>query len=123
MPSILSAYYGLSDLAVVAMNGEPCSFVPKIGDSKAVSAAVDQSSGTVDDERGIYSEERLEVLVSRSASTGIATVAIGDGFRRDTDPVGVLYAYTGEKIDVSDSAWKLAFVLRRPFQRGGNTIK
>lgn len=90
-----------------------------------MSAVIVQISGTNDDESGgIDSEERLEILVGRDdADAGISKVAIGEGFRRDTDPADVRYAYTGEKRDVSDSAWELAFVRRVPYQKGGRNIR
>jgi hypothetical protein len=121
MPSALASYFSLNDATVLAAFGEPCWFYPKIGDPREVSASVDQVNRAIDGDNGdIYTEERLEILVSRDATEGIDRVALGDGFRRDTDPAGTIYSFTGEIIEPSDSAWKLAFVRRLPYQKGGN---
>lgn len=122
MPALFQPAFASLDATVLAAFGEECWFIPKTGNARQITAAVDQGTATVDDEHSIYTEERLEILVARSAA-GIAAVAIGDGFRRATDPEGTVYAYTGEKIDVNDAAWKLAFVRRIPYQKGGNNLR
>lgn len=123
MPALYAAAFASMDATVLAAFGEECTFYPKSGGSRAVTAAVDAGEVIVETPEGLINERRLEVLVERDADGGIDAIQIGDGFRRDTDPVDEVCAYQGEKIEEHASHWKLAFVRRLPYERGGNRIR
>jgi hypothetical protein len=123
MPAYYADAFTSMDATVLAAFGEECTYYPKVGDSRAVTAAVDAGEVIVESPEGIVTEKRLEVLVSRSAVSGIDDIQVGDGLRRDTDPAGEVHSYQGEKIEEHASYWKLAFVRRLPYERGGNRIR
>lgn len=123
MPAHFADAFTSMDATVLAAFGEECTFYPKSGGSRAVTAAVDAGEVIVETAEGLVTERRLEVLAARAAATGIDTIQVGDGFRRNTDPADEVCAYQGEKIEEHASHWKLAFVRHLPYERGGNRIR
>lgn len=123
MPAHFADAFASMDATVLAAFGEECTFYPKSGGSRSVTAAVDAGEVIVETPEGLVTERRLEVLSARAAATGIDVIQVGDGFRRSTDPADEVCAYQGEKIEEHASYWKLAFVRRLPYERGGNRIR
>jgi hypothetical protein len=65
---------------------------------------------------GIDTEDALLVSCQRDATAGILTPQLGDSVTYLT----VGYSFEGTILDELENSWTLRFVLRRPFERGGN---
>lgn len=128
MPAYFASAFSTLDATILAAFGEGCTFHPAAGGSRAITAAVDAGKVTVQTESGLWEEYRLEAFVMLDPDNALyggidKTIKHGDGLRRDSDPDGHLYAFEGECVEESESAWKLAFTRRIPFERGGNRIQ
>lgn len=108
---------------LLATLGEECTYFPKSGGSRSLTAAVDEMGTFETNAQGRDSEEVIRVYVLRDADDatygGIDNPQIGDAFHIDRDPDDRVFTWKGERRDVSRHSWVLMFHRRLPYSRGG----
>lgn len=121
MPAAFDPYFESMDESLLSVMGEECTYYPKSGPSRSITAAVDEDAEVREAQAGLTNQQRIFACVMRDASHadygGIAEPQIGDGFAREN---GEVYSFTGVKREVSHTAWVLEFSRNLPYALGGN---
>jgi hypothetical protein len=121
MPAPFDAYFTVMDESLLSIMGEACTFIPKEGGQRTVTAIVEQSGQFTDAARSVQSGESLNVLVMRDPAHadygGIDAPELGDGMKREGGED--VFSYQGRKQEVSTTAWVLEFARNLPYELGG----
>ena len=122
MPATFDAYFTVMDERLLSVMGEECTYYPAAGDSRTVTACVDQSALLREGTRSVNALDELHVLVMRDADHatygGISTPQLGDAFTREGSEDR--FSYQGIKQEVSTTAWVLTFIRGLPYEVGGH---
>ena len=100
---------------------ESCTYYPKGGDARTVSANVDEDVIEVEERTGLTNVRRLEVLVSTDPTTGIDSPKHGDGLKRENGED--IFSFEGEPKEVSANTHLLTFLLKGWVNRGGSRMQ
>ena len=99
-------------------HAETGTYFPKTGGSREITVWLDEDGNLPDAITGLVSREWCVFEVKRHATEGIDNPQPGDGFRRAGDAEDKLYAFTGEKSDITPYRWRLRFERNVPFSIG-----
>mgnify|MGYP003403616173 CR=1 FL=1 len=102
--------------------GESIVYRPKDRTARTINAVVDEEGDFPDTQTGRNSAEFLDVFVTRDSTTGIDQPRFGDMVSRVADGTGTSakwYSYSGQKMDVDESAWSLRFLRNVDSKHGG----
>lgn len=121
MPAPFDAYFELMDETLLSLMGEQLTYLPKGGDARTVTGAVEQDGLITESPAVMSSQDVLHVLVMRDQENadygGIGAPGHGHAVKREGSDD--LYSFTGVRREVSTTAWVLEFVKDEPVIRGG----
>jgi hypothetical protein len=121
MPAPFDAYFEVMDESLLAVMGEECSYYPKGGDARTITAVIEQDASLTESGQRQDSQDTIHALVMRDADHadfgGIASPQPGDAFTREGSDDR--FSYSGRKREVSTSAWVLEFTRELPHEIGG----
>ena len=104
--------------AIAGTHGKTVTFLPKGGTPRPFKATAVRFEETqlVQLPAGLFFEDAVLVSCVKHATLGIDVVSLGDGIT-----VGSLsYSFDRTIIDQLENNWTLRFILRRPYELGGN---
>lgn len=85
MPAAFDAYFESMDEQLLSLMGEECSYIPKEGELRTVTAIADETRELRESPRGAYIHTVVSVLVSADTDTGIPDPQFGDAICRERD--------------------------------------
>jgi hypothetical protein len=99
-------------------HGETAVYFPKSGGTRDVTVWLDEEGRIPDEMTGLVSREWCIFEVKRNSTAGIDDPRPGDGLRRAGDPDDKMYAFVGDKSDVTPHRWRLRFERNVPYSFG-----